>query len=600
MKKNILIIFLVAMLLSGCFGLGKQQLASINGTVYHHGTVIPVPYAKIKVAGRIYHTDINGQFSARFFTSKDRLQMTIGKAPNYRSQQEILDASSFHVPQVFYLRSTAVDETLVAGRIDYALPELNLEPQSVRFYTHEQNTFSLESSPTELIITPITYTDQIVAEIIFDLGASYCLPYPDQGAFIAGKPDQLSTTDFSNKALEHPLVSQAQLNYPIYPMSLGITPNDNNFDTQWNLQAIYLPQAWSLVKDADHIRVAVLDTGVDVSHPDFTYNAQLAYNATNDNQDVNDPGHNGFSHGSHVSGIIGATTNNQIGIAGITWGVNLIPVRVFNSGNSNDLIIARGIKYAAKTANVEIINLSLGWENAPADPYALKHYRAILEAYDDGKIIVASAGNYNNLVYPAKYDEVIAVGAINAHYQLAHYSPREGVRIFAPGGDRYLGISSTNLSTASEHDNDYIDKAGTSMAAPHVSGVIALILAHNPGIAPHNIEDLLWETGTVFDLNFPNQRLVNAYAAVTNSAIDQVRIVFTALDEPTQQYVIDNVNPDRYFEQRLPAGEYHVTAHIDVDHDDKPSIGDWYEEQLITIPEDQSIFELTLRMPLVE
>lgn len=276
----------------------------------------------------------------------------------------------------------------------------------------------------------------------------------------------------------------------------GIVPNDPYYEEQWNLALSSVPAAWEVTRGSRGIRIAVIDTGVDGTHPDLKgrIDTKTSYSFVDDSPLTDSPG-----HGTHVAGIIGALADNKQGIAGIMWDVTLVPIKVFRGwGGATASDVAKAILYAAglstnpKNPNpVDVINLSLG---GPADDLAM---RLAVEkvAKETDILLVAAAGNDGlaEVYYPAAYEEVIAVGAAaydqDGRVVRASYSHTgDGIDILAPGGTSERLIISTERLGRSEYTYRY----GTSMAAPHVAGVLGLMLS--AGISPADARQILTQS----------------------------------------------------------------------------------------------------------
>lgn len=274
-------------------------------------------------------------------------------------------------------------------------------------------------------------------------------------------------------------------------------PSDPAYSKQWNLALLELDKTWEQIKDSRDITVAVLDTGILPDHPDLKDNIVDGYDFIDNDSDPTDTDPD-FSHGTHVAGIIGAVTDNDTGIAGINWNIRIMPIRVIGSGGSGGYsTLISGINWAVDNG-ADIINLSLA---GPVNSHSLKE--SINYAVENGVTVVAAAGNNGStpLLYPARYPEVISVGAVGPTKKKAFYSNYgPNLDLVAPGGDDSITEKEhpTILSTAGQYSQDgvshqYTWAQGTSMAAPHVSGLIALL--YSSGIKdPLDIQELLKNT----------------------------------------------------------------------------------------------------------
>ena len=263
-----------------------------------------------------------------------------------------------------------------------------------------------------------------------------------------------------------------------------ITPNDALYQAyQWNLRRIGMEEAWDLRPSAPDVVVAVLDTGVDLSHPDLRANLLLdqGYDFLNDVPTPQDD----ESHGTAVAGIIGAVGNNRVGVSGVAWHVKLLPIKALNSqGRGPDSAMVKAILYAADQG-ARVINIS-----STGARYSAALETAVQYAQDKGALVVAAAGNTGNgdnaVNYPAAFDGVLAVAAIDDKDQLASFSQRQQyVSLAAPGVD----VPSTAWSGAGR--GMYASQSGTSIAAPHVSGAAAILWALRPDLAAADIAEAL-------------------------------------------------------------------------------------------------------------
>lgn len=256
---------------------------------------------------------------------------------------------------------------------------------------------------------------------------------------------------------------------PNYIYRASEVPNDPDYSKQWNLRSINVETAWDETK-GNGVTVAVIDTGIS-RVPDLQ-NTQFVkgYDFVSDRASADDD--NG--HGTHVAGTVAQSTNNNYGVAGIAYEASLMPLKVLSAaGGGTTADIAEAIKFAADNG-ADVINMSLG---GGGESQIMQE--AIDYAHQKGVVIVAAAGNAgrNAAEYPARYPHVIGVSALNAAGEKAPYSNfGAGVDMSAPGG------SDTGKILQETIDPDtgtavFAGFQGTSMAAPHVAGVAALIKA---------------------------------------------------------------------------------------------------------------------------
>lgn len=253
---------------------------------------------------------------------------------------------------------------------------------------------------------------------------------------------------------EDPKVFKASSYYGLFP---DIRFNQPAEQVNWGLQKIKATAVWNKTK-GQSIKIAVLDTGIDLRHPDLKENIKGGYNATDPRKSIQDD--NG--HGTHVAGII-AAVDNKIGIIGAAPEADLYIVKVldkFGEGYLSDVI--DGLGWVVRRQGVRVINMSFGTR---VDSISFRE--AVKKVDEFGTIQVAAAGNTKEFIdYPAAYAEVIAVGATDKDNSIPDWSAKGGkIDLLAPG----VSIYSTYLNSG------YKTRSGTSMSASYVSGVVALI-----------------------------------------------------------------------------------------------------------------------------
>jgi thermitase len=293
-----------------------------------------------------------------------------------------------------------------------------------------------------------------------------------------------------------------------------LTPNDSRYPECYGQNNtgqtggtpdadIDAPEAWNLTTGSSSIKVAVLDTGIDATHPDLAGKVSLGFNwssaTTTDWADR-------YGHGTHCAGTISANGNNSIGVVGVAWQANLIAGKVLGDGGGGQWPwVASGITWAADQ-DARVISMSLGGGAADTAVQQACDY-----AWAQGSVIVCAAGNNNggSVIYPARFPVTIAVSATDHNDVRASFSSRgPEVDVSAPGAN-----------VLSTYFGDYGLLSGTSMATPHVAGVMALIFARNPSLTNAQAREILETTvddkgPAGLDPDYGWGR-VNAFAAVS-------------------------------------------------------------------------------------
>ncbi len=312
---------------------------------------------------------------------------------------------------------------------------------------------------------------------------------------------------------------------PDFYMELDFTPNDEHYTNyQWDLPLIGMESAWEYELGSNEVIVAVVDTGIDYSHPDLSANyLALGYDWVNNDNDPNDDHY----HGTHCAGTIAALINNTIGVAGMA-NVSVFAEKSFNSIGSGSTSDSRSAIMHAVDMGADIISCSWGGTS-----YSETLVEAIEYAIDHGVMVIAAAGNSNSnsLHYPAAYQGVIAVSATDQNDIKASFSNYGNwIDVSAPGVD----IASTVPYEIK--GGYYMLASGTSMAAPHVSGLAALLMSAFPTYSANQIETLIYESA--LDLGDPG---FDTYYG--HGRIDTSNIFGPDTTPPTYSNLIESADP---------------------------------------------------------
>lgn len=415
-----------------------------------------------------------------------------------------------------------------------APPDLRVDPRGDRF----TSVSTTEFSPDEVVIE---FNDDTTKEEADDIITKTRSKKVYESRYkkirIAKIPKGKTFDEYKGELELDGKVRSVRRNYIV---RADFMPDDPLYPYQWHFDntstgGINMPQAWEK-STGQGVIVAVVDTGVayetytnrfeqapDLANTTFVPGWDFVNNDSHPNDDE--------GHGTHVTGTIAQSTNNGLGVAGIAYNAAIMPVKVLDkNGSGTSIQVGDGIRFAADNG-ADIINLSLG--SSSPDPYIESSCQY---AYDLGVTIIASSGNDGaaQVGYPGAFDDyVIAVGATRFDEQKAYYSNAgTSLDIVAPGGDINVDQNNDTYAdgvlqqtfAANQYKNfGYYFYQGTSMAAPHVSGVAALILASNPSFTPDQIRNTLQSSAD--DLGDPGWDtdfgwgLLNADAALPSVAI---------------------------------------------------------------------------------
>ena len=290
---------------------------------------------------------------------------------------------------------------------------------------------------------------------------------------------------------ELPGVAYAQPNY-IYQLdeiSVESSVNDPQYDEQWYLEALNMEKAWEYMDTATQrssVRVVVIDTGIDLDHEDLVghVNESLCVNSSTDELLNIDNDVSASSHGTHIAGTIGAVTNNNVGVAGMTDDyVEVVAVQCSDGNQIYSTYVVRAIQYAI-SIDAQVINMSLGLYT---DDTSLKY--ALQQAYDAGIMVVCSAGNEatDETHYPSAYDSVIGVIATTKD------SKRRSDSNY--GTDNFIAAPGSYILNTAK-DDAYVYMSGTSMAAGVATGLVANIYSVKPDATVEEVKTILKDSAT--------------------------------------------------------------------------------------------------------
>jgi subtilisin family serine protease len=351
----------------------------------------------------------------------------------------------------------------------------------------------------------INATEASIQEMLRSLGAVELERIPQLGVIKALIPSSVSNLGSARSTLQSNTLAASAGLLSIEPnivWQLDYTPNDTYFNAyQTNLKdsdgtnfSIQMESAWQTSpRDGLGVTVAVLDTGVDIHHPEFIGKLLPGWNFYDDIASTDD-----FEgHGTHVAGVIAARTNNGIGVAGIAYNAMILPVKVCGELGCFTYEIAAGIIYAVDRG-ARVINMSLG---GPAMSTTVQG--AINYALSRNVVVVASAGNdgdsdddnindgtaIDEISYPASYPGVISVAAVDPDGLIAAFSStNDRVTVAAPGVDI---LSTVPLGYGTGTNLGYDFYSGTSMASPHVAGLAAMLIADGIATTPATVREAL-------------------------------------------------------------------------------------------------------------
>lgn len=641
-RHHVVFVMLLALAtaLAGCFGVSPPgggaiiapDAATLQGTVAQGATDgPPLAGATVSVGGASTVTDEEGRFSLVMVADVDTVTVTVS-APGFESRQIIVDVSGGRtiVLNVALLPLAQPGEGGEDGDLEEGGEEEPQEPSrpayegnvavSVRLRNVPVSTASTIAAPAAVdlaspsattVLRPAAAETYVPGQWIVEVEDSasvhaIAVPWSDVGIvsveplsdsfYLVVADETLAADEVEQRLRALPNVVSVGRNQRVYPTALAVTPNDQYFSLQWSLPLISAPYAWNITTGSKDVVVAVLDTGLRSDHPDIDAGSlTTGRNFVSDQSASNyRDGATSLSHGTMVTGIIGARTNNGVGMAGLNWSVSIMPVRVLSSsGNGTVAGVGQGIRWAVDNG-AHVINMSLAWDSNPSDPGERYVAEQIEYAVSRGVTIVAGAGNDNGRVtMPAAHPDVIAVGAVDQNKRRAWYSNYgPELDLVAPGGSQQNGATRGGILSTDVVSGrlSYSYQQGTSFASPHVAGVVALMYAN--GITdPQTVREILLDTAEDLGARgFDNQYgygLVNAYAAVAGVRRQDAMVSVVESDGT----VIGPVHPEPAGQERVAVvegvapGKQTVFAWIDVNADGVLDAGDFSGIAEVQVPE---------------
>jgi serine protease len=408
---------------------------------------------------------------------------------------------------------------------------------------------SAEFVPTDQIIVKYKADAQLngpvapagparMAQLSLAAGVKLTYVRPMSGdAHVVRLPERQPVSDVQRYADRLMQLAEVEYAEPDLIMRPALTPNDPQYGSQWHYFGAYginAPAAWDITTGSSSVVVAVIDTGyrphIDLAGRflpgyDFIYDAQVGNDGNGRDADALDPGdwivanecyagspaEDSSWHGTHVAGTIGANGNNGVGVAGINWVSPIVPVRVLGKCGGYNSDVIDGMRWAAGLAvtgvpanpnPAKVLNLSLGGYGVCSTTMQ----NAVTAIVGAGATIVVAAGNAGDSATnynPGNCNSVVTVAATDKYGDMAWYSNYgSAVEISGPGGDTYFAsegvLSTLNAGTTVPGADNYVYYQGTSMAAPHVAGVVSLLYSLIPALTPAQAQQILQNTATAF------------------------------------------------------------------------------------------------------
>jgi len=384
----------------------------------------------------------------------------------------------------------------------------------------QQSNFKLESEPGEILVALKNGRMKNFLEKVstkFSIKTEDSIPSLD--TLLLRTDNKAKANEIIKSLSQDPDVEVVGPNYKVWTM---LDVNDPMEKDQYALKLIEAKKAWDITQGRAETIIAIVDTGVDLSHPDLKDKLVPGFSALKDKEDDHNQkiGGDDNGHGTHCAGIAAGIGNNGIGIAGVALKNKIMPVRVLGGAGSGSLFsIAKGVDWAVDN-NASVISMSLG---GPSSAMDLVVERAVNKALKKNIPVVAAMGNSGKeeKSVPACIKGVIAVGATDSNDKKAPFSTfGSHISVSAPGVQILSTMPTYDVFITKEYgvSKNYAALSGTSMATPVVSGVVGLIRSKYPNLTPAQIKERLEKSSddlgqTGFDKLYGHGR-VNAYKSL--------------------------------------------------------------------------------------
>ena len=326
-----------------------------------------------------------------------------------------------------------------------------------------------------LIARPIERNDTELSELLQSQTVKY---FSATDEYILEIPEGMDENSYARTLLAMDTFEYVHPDWTCYPLR---DPNDPQFPNQWHHVNMESASAWDLITGDSNQIIAWTDTGVDHNHPDLAAHLIPGYNSVDDLPEASGGDTSDINgHGTHVAGCLGAIGNNGVGVAGVVWNMQLMPIRVSNSSNGGAYLsdILDGARWAAENGARTVSASYSGVDNASVGTTGT-------DVKNRGGLFFYAAGNSGSNWSGFDYADTIVVGATDSNDNIKGWSGRgRGLDLHAPGS----GILST------VRGGGYDAWSGTSMATPLANGVAAMIFAANPYLSPDQVQDRLYSS----------------------------------------------------------------------------------------------------------